>query len=262
MSPWAALLGGLLPRGAGAHAGASAAGHHPRAAAAAEPGRGLPPRGGGLLSAGRRPGSFVALPFGGKGDVPLLGDWDGDGTATVGLYRPAESTFYLRNQNRADAPVLAIPFGARGDRPVVGDWDGKGGTTIGVYRPSESTFYLRDRNDFGEPTAAVPFGAKGDLPVAGDWNGDGTATVGVYRPSDRTFYLRQREHDRRARPDRGLRRPRRPSGGGRLERRRPDHRGGVPPGASTFLLRDGHGGAEAERVLALGAAGDVPVVGP
>ena len=35
--------------------------------------------------------------FGGAGDVPLMGDWDGDGVDTPGLYRPEEGLLVIRN---------------------------------------------------------------------------------------------------------------------------------------------------------------------
>jgi hypothetical protein len=134
--------------------------------------------------------SDVTIPFGLKGDVPVVGDWDGNSTTTIGVYRPSESTFYLRNNNASGEPDLTIPFGMKGDVPIAGDWDGDGTTTIGVYRPNESTFYLRNSNAAGEPDVTISFGLKGDMPVVGDWDGNGTTTIGVYRPSESTFYLR------------------------------------------------------------------------
>jgi hypothetical protein len=134
----------------------------------------------------------LIVPFGAPGDMPLVGDWDGDGVTTIGLYRPSTSTFYLRNSNTAGFPDITASLGdgPNGDLPIVGDWNGDGVTTIGVYRPSTSTFYLRNSNTSGFPDLIVPFGAPGDLPVVGDWDGDGTTTVGLYRPSGNLFFLR------------------------------------------------------------------------
>jgi hypothetical protein len=56
--------------------------------------------------------------------MPVVGDWDGNGTMTIGLYRPAGSIFFLRNINATGSPDLFIPYGAAGDRPLAGDWDG------------------------------------------------------------------------------------------------------------------------------------------
>ena len=133
----------------------------------------------------------VVFPFGDAGDVGLIGDWNGDGTHTPGLYRPSTQTFFLASTLPfAGIPDLVIPYGALGDIPLVGDWDGNGTWTIGVYRPSDNTFYLRNSNTVGPADLVIPYGDPGDLPVVGDWDGDGTWTIGVYRPSNNTFYLR------------------------------------------------------------------------
>src|SRR2546426_3663573 len=34
----------------------------------------------------------VSVTFGQEGDIPLAGDWDGNGTTTVGVCRPGDST--------------------------------------------------------------------------------------------------------------------------------------------------------------------------
>jgi hypothetical protein len=128
-------------------------------------------------------------------DIPIVGDWDGNGTTTIGIYRPGNNTFYLRNGNSPGAASIVVQYGLPGDIPLAGDWDGNGITTIGVYRPSNSSFNLRNVNYSGSDYPASLdttffFGIPGDQPVVGDWNGDGVMTVGVYRPGTNTFYLR------------------------------------------------------------------------
>lgn len=112
------------------------------------------------------------------------------GTTTVGVYRPSELTFYLRNTNDAGEPDVTVAFGTKDDVPIAGDWDGNGTATVGVYRPADSTFHLRNENTPGEPSVVVAFGTAGDLPVVGDWDGNGTTTVGVFRPDKGSFVLR------------------------------------------------------------------------
>ena len=42
---------------------------------------------------------------------PLVGDWDGNGTATVGLFNPATSTFYLKNSHAGGVADVVFGFG-------------------------------------------------------------------------------------------------------------------------------------------------------
>jgi hypothetical protein len=105
--------------------------------------------------------------FGTHNDIPVVGDWDGDGTVTIGIYRPADATFYLRNSNSSGNPDLVVAFGSKNDIPLTGDWNGNGRTTVGVYRPSDSTFYLRKSNTRGQADLIVAFGSKGDIADSG-----------------------------------------------------------------------------------------------
>jgi len=120
----------------------------------------------------------VAAPFifGNAGDLPLAGDWNGDGITTIGVYRPSVGAFYLRNSNTSGAAdVVANNFGATvTDLPVVGSWGANGTTGVGYYRPSTNTFYLWKNSISGSPPDYVfTYGSAGDLPVAGHWTGTG-----------------------------------------------------------------------------------------
>ena len=137
--------------------------------------------------------------FGLTTDIPVTGDWDGNGYDEIGVFRPKvegfeQSTFYLVTRNWADLPYevgaadKTIPFGYYPDDiPLAGDWDGDGDDDIGGYYPANSTFYLYLLN-LGSSTATsykdVPFGLHGDTPITGDWDWDGDDDVGVYRAFD------------------------------------------------------------------------------
>lgn len=128
--------------------------------------------------------------FGAPGDIPLIGDWNGDGVDTIGVYRPSTSTFYLRNSNAPGAPIAAqFAFGLPGDVPIAGDWDGNGSDSVGVFRPNARIFYLRNALSAGPFQWAVRFGLSGDQPIVGDWDENGVDTVGVFRPGALRFYL-------------------------------------------------------------------------
>jgi uncharacterized repeat protein (TIGR03803 family) len=131
--------------------------------------------------------SDLEFPYGDPSDLAVVGDWDGDGIDTVGIYRG--NTFYLRNSNTAGNADLVIEFGTPGDLPIAGDWDGDGIDTIGVYRPGDAAWFLKNSNTGGAPDLAFTYGLTDETPVVGDWNADGIDTVGIFRASDRQWYL-------------------------------------------------------------------------
>lgn len=128
-------------------------------------------------------------------DLPITGDWNGDGIDTPGLYRPGTSTFYLWERwsgLNVAAPDYVVALGSVGDKPISGDWDGAGKDGIGVFRPSTSTQYLKNQLIAGSPDYTVIFGIASDLGVAGDWNVDGVTSAGVFRPGDGRFHVTNR----------------------------------------------------------------------
>ena len=72
-------------------------------------------------------GVFASYHWGRSGDIPVVGDWDGDGTQTVGVVRPnaARNSNHLLLRN-SDGSVLDFWYGRHGDRVLVGDWNGDG----------------------------------------------------------------------------------------------------------------------------------------
>ncbi|MEP7285704.1 MAG: glycoside hydrolase domain-containing protein [Chloroflexota bacterium] len=132
----------------------------------------------------------LSIPFGTATDLPIAGDWNGDGIKTIGIYRSSTGQFFLADSNIPGAPIVySLVLGAPGDLPMVGDWNGDGKDGVGVFRPSNGLIYLRDTLTTGFADFQMVLGVPGDVPVAGDWNGDGQDSPGVYRPSYTSFYL-------------------------------------------------------------------------
>ncbi len=123
-------------------------------------------------------GEEITVEFGLPGDLPVVGDWDGDGVDTIGVYRQGQ--FLLRNSNRSGPPDIIINFGEAGDLPLAGDWDGDGQVTVGVYNPTLGLFKLSNTLKNVLADVVVQWGGPGYLPVVGDWDGDGIATIGLY----------------------------------------------------------------------------------
>ncbi len=133
--------------------------------------------------------------YGNPGDFPFMGDWDGDGIETPGLYRQADGYVYLRNSNTVGIADIRFFFGDPGDVPVAGDFNGDGFDTVSIYRPSNQTFYIINElgaNDGGLGAAdfSYVFGNPGDKPFVGDFDGDGVETAGLHRESTGLVYFR------------------------------------------------------------------------
>ena len=168
---------------------------------------------GGATSA---PATFTIRPL-----TPIVvvgGDFNGDGSADLAIFRPSTGEWWVRGQNQpirlgavSDVPVIgdyngdgrteaamfhpatgewliqgqatAIQWGRSGDLPVPGDYNGDGTTELAVYRRSTGDWFVR-----GQET--VHWGLSGDVPVPGDYNGDGTTEIAIYRPSTGEWWVR------------------------------------------------------------------------
>jgi PKD repeat protein len=128
--------------------------------------------------------------FGKAGDVPITGDWDGNGRTEIGVVR-SNTTWLLdaSGDGKYGTGDLSYSFGKAGDIPVTGDWNGDGTTEIGVVRGGRTWLLDASGNGkFGAGDFSYSFGKAGDKPVTGDWNGDGTTEIGVVR-GNTSWYL-------------------------------------------------------------------------
>jgi hypothetical protein len=108
--------------------------------------------------------------FGNPGDKPFVGDFDGDGTDTVGLHRESTGFVYFRQSHTQGVADAEFFFGDPGDRLVAGDWGVIDGIdTPAVFRPANSTFYFRHTNTQGNADSQFGWGSPSWLPVAGSY---------------------------------------------------------------------------------------------
>jgi hypothetical protein len=123
-------------------------------------------------------------------DLPVAGDWNGDGVDTIGVYRATTGFFFLSDSNTAPAVNYTVLFGNPGDAPFAGRWDNTmTGDGIGVYRNSNGILYQKKQLATGFDDFFAIFGNPGDKGIAGDWEGNGFDSIGIYRASDQTWFL-------------------------------------------------------------------------
>jgi dienelactone hydrolase len=145
------------------------------------------------LRSSNSPGTFNAgtFAYGAPGWIPVVGEWDGKGTTTIGVVDPTTETWYLKTSNQGGAPdIMPFQYGAPGWIPVVGDWTGTGHWGIGVFDPATATWYLKNTADAGaSDLKPFQYGGTNWTPVVGDWDGNGTFTIGAVDPNN-TWYLK------------------------------------------------------------------------
>lgn len=130
------------------------------------------------------------------GDLPVVGDWDGNGSETVGIARitgefPQVFQWHLRNTNSGGSADVVFEFGVptatdylRG-RPIVGNFDPADDAYEVGYVIADANGRLRwtIRRDLTPTSPEVTFfyGSADDGAIVGDWDGDGVDSAGVRR---------------------------------------------------------------------------------
>jgi len=95
------------------------------------------------------------------------GDYDGDGTSDVAVFRASSGLWAIHG-------VTRVYFGGGSDQPASGDYDGDGTSDIAIFRDSSGLWAIRG-------ISRTYFGSRADMPVPGDYNGDGACDIGIFR---------------------------------------------------------------------------------
>jgi uncharacterized delta-60 repeat protein len=129
----------------------------------------------GSASHGAKHDFAVARYIGDATQRTINNDYDGDGLADVGVFRPSNSVWYL---DRSTEGFFATQWGSSADKITPADFDGDGKTDIAVFR--DGIWNLR--TGLLATPGPIHFGSPGDIPVPGDYSdGDGRAELAVYR---------------------------------------------------------------------------------
>jgi hypothetical protein len=126
---------------------------------------------------------FITIPWGTGGDVPMRGDFDGDGKQDAAVFRPSDNLWYILYSS--DGSVHYESWGLACDTFVPADYDGDHKTDLAVFRID--TWYIRRSSD-GQPVIQN-FGLPSDILVPADFDGDQRTDLAVFRNGD--WYILQ-----------------------------------------------------------------------
>ena len=141
-------------------------------------------------------GPATTFDYGNRPLVPIIGDWDGNGSRTPGSFESGR--FKLSNTLPAGAPTIDVAFGDPRGFPVVGDFNGDGRDDVAVHR--NGLWQLRTETggigSGGTVATPVPFtfgtgSWPATVPVAGDWDANGVDGIGTFTYATGLWQLRQ-----------------------------------------------------------------------
>lgn len=104
------------------------------------------------------------------------GDYDGDGTSDIAIFRGSSGMWSIRNLTR-------VYLGLSTDDLVPSDYTGDGTTDIAIFRGSTGSWSIRN-------LTRIYFGSIGDTPLPGDYNGDAISDIAIFRPSSGLWSIR------------------------------------------------------------------------
>lgn len=137
--------------------------------------------------------NFHTLPWGIRGDFVAPGDYDGDGTTDICIYRPLiNGTGQFILNRSSDGTIEFVNWGLGTDQINPGDYDGDGKTDFMVTRNVNGgiLWYLLTRTG---TMSTQQFGTfSTDYTAQGDYDGDGKTDIAVWRNAASGFFYVQR----------------------------------------------------------------------
>lgn len=133
--------------------------------------------------------AFYSRQWGLPGDIPLVGNFNGDSVLDMVVWRNDSGTWYICDWDLSGecTSTYSRQFGLPGDVPLIADFDADGLSDLVVWRPSNGTWYYQVAEL--SPVKTKQWGLPGDTPLSADFNSDGRDDFIVYRPTSGTWFV-------------------------------------------------------------------------
>ena len=107
---------------------------------------------------------------------PPPGDYNGDGTSDIAVFRPSQSLWRIRG-------LSDVYFAYSSDEPVPQDYDGDGAWDLAYWRSSEGLWKVKGQT-------VLYFGTSADSPIPNDYDGDTTCDFAFFRGTNGLWKVR------------------------------------------------------------------------